>query len=123
MPAPIASTRARPNSRAALCRELLDIEREHREVFARIDAIKADLKRIAAAEGSFREDFPGLGHVSVSPEKPKTYKGDLPVLSGDAWLALKQKQRDRLVADGLVRIEPQYTGAYYGRVDAKLLTA
>lgn len=118
----VARTKAKAPTRAELCRELLDIELEHQLVFERIDAIKAELKRIALADGQFRETFPGIGYVSVSPEKPKTYKGDLPVLVGDAWLALRDKQRDKLVADGLVRIEAQYSGAYYGRVEAKLIT-
>lgn len=119
---PIARTKAKPPMRAELCRELLDIELEHRETFERIDTIKAQLKLIATVDGQFREVIPGLGHVSVSPEKAKSYKGDLPVLVCDAWLALKEKQRDKLVTDGLVKIEPQYSGAYYGRVEAKLTT-
>lgn len=119
---PIARKKAKAPTRAELCRELLDLELEHKDVFERMDAIKADLKLIATVDGSFREVFPGLGHVSVSPEKPKTYKGDLPVLVGETWLALKDKQRDKFIADGLVKIEAQYSGAYYGRVEAKLIT-
>lgn len=120
MPPAVAKSKAKAPTRAELCRELLDIEIEHRETFARIDAIKAELKQRASVDGSFREVFPGIGHVSVSPAKPKAYKGDLPTLVGEAWLALKQPKRDKLIADGLVKIEPQYSGAYYGRVDVEL---
>ena len=125
MPTP-ARTKAKAtlkaSARAELCRELLDIELEHRAMFERMDAIKAQLKQIAGNDGQFREVFPGFGHVSVSPAKPKTFKGELPVLVGEAWLALKDTRRDKLIADGLVKIEPQFTGAYYGRVDVELHT-
>jgi hypothetical protein len=122
MPPVAAKSKAKAPTRAELVRELLEIEQEHCDVFARMDAIKADLKLIASVDGSFREIVPGLGHVSVSPAKPKNYKGDLPTLVGEAWLALKQPKRDKLIADGLVKIEPQYSGAYYGRVDVELYT-
>lgn len=120
MPAP--ARKAKPATRAELCRELLEIERDNALVFTRIDAIKTELKAMGAADGKFRETFVGLGYVSVSPARPEEITGESPVVVVAAWQALKLPRRDKLIADGLVRIEPIVKGAYHGRVDVKLVT-
>lgn len=119
MPA-AATAKAKKPTRAELCRELLNIELEHREVFDRIAAIKTDLKLIAGATGKFRETLAGLGYVSVSPATPEQVTGEAPVLQVAAWQDLKPSRRDALIEQGLVKIEPILKGAYHGRVDVKL---
>jgi hypothetical protein len=114
--------KAKPPTRAELCRELLEIERDNADLFTRIDAIKAELKFKAEVEGKFRETFAGLGHVSVSPPSPEQVTGEKPVIDVAAWSELKAARQGKLLEDGLVRIEPIIKGAYYGRVDVKLHT-
>ena len=119
---PVAARKPKPKTRAELCLELLEIERDNAETFTRIDAIKTELKLKALADGKFRETFAGLGYVSVSPAKPEEIVGEEPLVVVAAWQLLKQPKRDRLIEDGLVRITPIVKGAYHGRVDVKLLT-
>jgi hypothetical protein len=117
---PAAARKAKAPTRSELCRELLEIERDHAELFGRIDTIKAALKLQAETDGKFREIFAGLGHVAVSPPSPEQVTGTRPVIVVEAWTALKPVRQDKLLADGLVKIEPIVKGAYYGRVDVKL---
>lgn len=115
-----AGRKPKPPTRYELCRELLDLRFANREAFDRMEAIKSELKHRAAAEGKFRENFPGRGYVSVSPATPEEKLGDSPVLVIAAWDALKPLRRDKLLEDGVVRIEPIIKGAYHGRCDVKL---
>jgi hypothetical protein len=117
---PAFARKAKPPTRAELCRELLDIERDNAAIFDRISAIKTELKSIAGTEGKFRETFVGLGYVSVSPATPEEMTGEKPVLIVPAWSALKPARQEKLLEDGLVKIEPIIKGAYHGRVDVKL---
>jgi hypothetical protein len=117
---PAFARKAKPPTRAELCRELLEIERDNAEIFSRMDAIKTELKLKAEAEGKFRETFAGLGHVSVSPPAPEQVTGEKPVIVVAAWSELKPARQEKLIDDGLVAIEPIVKGAYYGRVDVKL---
>jgi len=120
MPAAAAKTKAKAPTPAELCRELLEIERDHPEIFARIDEIKTLLKLEADKVGSFRETFANLGHVSVSPSKPAEVLGEAPEVIITAWSALKQPKRDKLIADGLIKLAPLVKGASYGQVRVKL---
>lgn len=106
--------------RQVLCRELLEIELKHKEVFDRMDAIKTELKAIAKTDGKFRETFVGLGYVSVSPAQPEQVTGEAPVLSVTAWMELSESRQGKLVEQGLVRIEPTIKGASYGQVRVNL---
>ena len=115
-----AAKKPKPATRLDLCRELLEIERDHAAVFTRIEAIKAELKLRAHSDGKFREVIAGLGHVSVSPARPEETIGHAPIVVVAAWEGLKPARQEKLIADGVVRIEPIIKGAYYGRVDVKL---
>jgi len=55
----------------------------------------------------------------VSPESPKTFKGDFPMVNVIQWKALKPKRREKLLADGFVEIESRWSKAYYGQVSVK----
>lgn len=103
-----------------LCEELLGIERDNPQIFARIDEIKTLLKLHADDNGSFRETFANLGYVSTSPSKPAEVVGEAPEVVVTAWQALKQPKRDKLIADGLVILAPIVKGASYGQVRVKL---
>ncbi|HEY8838530.1 MAG TPA: hypothetical protein VIO16_12835 [Dehalococcoidia bacterium] len=117
---PAAARKAKAPTRLELCRELLEIERANAEIFTRIDAIKTELKIKALADGKFRETFAGLGYVSVSPARPEEMTGEAPVIVVSAWSTLKPARQEKLLEDGLVKIEPIIKGAYHGRVDVKL---
>lgn len=120
---PAFARKLKPPTRAELCRELLEIERDNAAIFSRIDEIKTVLKLKAEAEGKFRETFAGLGHVSVSPPSPEQITGHAPVVDVGAWSELRASRQEKLIEDGVVKIEPIVKGAYYGRVDVKLHAA
>lgn len=105
--------------RAKLCDELLGIHTGNNEIFGRIDAIKTELKALAGVCGGFRETRVGIGYVSVSPESPKSFKGDFPMVNVAAWQALRPKKREKMLADGFVEIESRWSKAYYGQVTVK----
>ncbi|NWG25671.1 MAG: hypothetical protein HXY30_14865 [Pseudorhodoplanes sp.] len=108
-------------SRRALAEELVGYHRTHRAMFERIDGLKARLKQLATEAGeNFKEEFAGLGAVNVVSAKEPQYKGDLPVLDCETFNALTKSKKDRLIADGLVKIEGQYSGRSYGSVTVKL---
>jgi hypothetical protein len=46
--------------------------------------------------------------------------GEQPVIDVANWQGLKEARREKLLADGLVSIQPIVKGAYYGRVEVKL---
>lgn len=107
-------------SRIELCQELIDLRVANRDAFDRMEALKSILKDRAKVDGSFRQEFPGIGFVSASPAKAESKIGDAPALVITAWDALKQPRRDRLLADGLVSIQAIMKGAYHGRAEVKL---
>lgn len=108
-------------ARRELCLELIGIQKKHADPLARMEAIKAELKQIAAEAGeNFKEEFPTDGSVSVSRPKKGDFKGSFPVLQMPAWLALKPKAQDKLKEQGLVAIEDKWGGDYYGAVTVKI---
>lgn len=120
MPATAAVKKPKPKTNAELCLELLHLERDHADIFARADAIKAELKSKGI---KFRETVPGLGYVSVSPPTPEEVTGEAPELAVAAWQALTDGRRAKLLEQGLVKVVPTIKRAFYGRVEAKLQIA
>jgi len=107
--------------RADLCGALLKVRGEHAVVFDRIDAINTELKAIAAELGeSFRETVVGVGYVSVSPPSPAKFKGDFPIVVVENFQKLKPARREKLVADGIIKIDSTWSKPYYGQVTVKL---
>ncbi len=107
--------------RAGLALELLELRKNHGEIFGRIEAINTELKAIASDEGeSFRETIVGVGYVSVSPPSPAKFKGDFPIVQIEAWKALKPARQQKLIDDGVVKIEGSWSKPYYGQVTVKL---
>src|SRR4051794_2635385 len=105
------------NERRALAHELVGIHRTHRIDLERADGIKAELKAIATADGEkFGEMFPGEGEVKVSGDKAAS--GVVPRVDAEAFLALSDARRQKLIDDGVIVLEP--ARASYGRVTVKL---
>lgn len=121
------SRKAKPDkkilaTRLALADELLGIHRKLAPQFARMDEIEVLLKAIArdTAE-SFKEEFAGKGHVAVAGPVAAEFKGNVPVIQTEAWLALKPAEKKDLEKRGVVAIEPQYGRASNGRVTVKVV--
>lgn len=119
---PQAARKPKKPTRRELCEELLDLRRDPVVAAAidRMEAVKSELKALAGTDGKFREVFVGIGYVSASPATAECTIGQAPVLVVNTWTALKDARREKLIEDGLVRIEPIIKGAYHGRVDVKL---
>lgn len=107
--------------RIELCTELLGINIKHKAVFARVDELKSELKKFATDAGeNFKETIKGKGFVYVAGEKEGTFKGDLPVVQPEVWKTLPGPQQDALIKKGVITIEPQKSGKYYGAVKVTL---
>jgi hypothetical protein len=123
MPTAAAKPKAKPLSVRDLCRELLVIERDNPAIFARIGEIKTLLKVEADATGKIREVFAEkdlVGFVSASPSKPEETLGEGPEIVVGAWNQLPNHRQQKLIEQGLVKIEPIVKGAYPGQVRSKL---
>ena len=117
----LAPSKSDLQKRQSLCDELVGIHKKHAATFDRVDAIKSELKQLATDAGeSFKISIAGKGEVNVSGSKKGAYKGDLPILQSDAWLGLTEKQREKHIETGLIKIEAQFGGDYYGAVKVKL---
>ena len=97
-----------------IAEELVQIFKANAAVLARADELKSALKD--GATGNFKEVFTGLGEVSVSAPKSGAFKGTFPTVVVENFLALKPKEKAKLVADGLIKMEDVYGGDYYGAV-------
>lgn len=85
-----------------------------------IDALKEDLRKIAEERGQgFTEEIDG-GSVQVTTARKREFKGIMPVLNAEAWLALPEKRQDALVEQGLVVLEQQWASASRPSVTVRL---
>lgn len=107
-------------SKEKLAEELIRLRRLYEPHEARDKEICAELKRLAAGDGNFEVVVSGKGRIKVSAPKDKAMKGIAPEIVIEKFMALPDRQRDRLRELGVVRMEPQYTGAYYGAVTVEL---
>jgi len=125
--ATVTSRRAAPapkllKLRRSLAEELLGINVKLAPDFARMSAIEAELKKHATDHGEgFKEDFGALGYVSASGACAAEFKGEVPQIQTEVWLALKAAERKALQKTGLVVVEKQYGKASNGRVTVKVL--
>jgi hypothetical protein len=109
--------------RRRLAKKLVDLHLRFAKQFAEIDGIKSSL--IANAEnagGGFREVFEKKGQVTVAAPKAKECRGTIAVLDQAAFKALPDSRREKLIADGLVTEQEDWSGAFYGRATVKLFT-
>lgn len=101
-----------------LAEELAKLFKDHDAVFARADELKSALKD--GATENFKEVFAGIGEVSVSAPKKGKFKGTVPTLTVDTFLAFTEAKRKKLVDDNLVTMVDEYGGDYYGAVKVKV---
>lgn len=114
-----AAAKAKPKINTnALGHELLTLFKKNADDLKRIDEIKSTLK--TNAQVNYKIDIAGLGTVTVSAPKDKTFKGTVPKVVAEAFLGLTETKRKKLLDDGLVVMENEYTGQYYGSVTTKL---
>lgn len=107
--------------RRSIAEELLGIEQRHAPLFSRMKGLKKSLIAIATAGGeNFQELFGKIGVVRVNRAKPSEVKGEVPDLDAAAFLALTDRDRQRLIDKGVVKMVESKTGAYYGGVTVDL---
>jgi hypothetical protein len=123
---PTATSRRAPPAakvlkrRRELAEERLKIERKLGPDYARIAELEAELKAMATEAGeSFKEQF-GADYVSTSGAVAAEFKGNVPVVQTEIWLALKPAERKDFERRGIVKAEPQYGRASNGRVTVKV---
>jgi hypothetical protein len=108
------------NDREALAEELLRIERKQADDNARKREIKSELIAHAGNEGhSLKIEIAGLGVVKVSPAHGAEPKGMEPVVQA-AFLEASEKERDKVIAKGFIKMEVAYSRPYYGSVTPDL---
>src|SRR5215468_9700187 len=110
---------ASPN-REKLAEELIRLRKVYEPHEARDKEICAELKRIAGEGGNFEVVVKGRGRIKVSAPKDKAMKGIAPEIAVDLFMTLPLRERERLIDRGIVKMEPQYAGAYYGAVTVEL---
>jgi|SRR5215467_8524167 len=108
------------SDREKLAEELIRLRRVYEPHEARDKEICAELKRLAAGAGNFEVVIKRKGRIKVSAPKEKAMKGIAPEIVVDKFMALPERERAKLTERGIVRMEPQYTGAYYGAVTVEL---
>jgi hypothetical protein len=110
--------------RTDLAKELLTLTKKLKPETDRMTAIEDELKKSATdGKESFIEVVDKLGKVTVAPGYTGEFKGNVPMIQTEAWLALKPAERKRLEKDGLVKTEPQWGKNSSGRVTVKLAGA
>ena len=108
--------------REALVQERLEIELKLKPHNDRIAAIDTDLKRRATKAGTgFKIELDKLGYVKVDPGHEAEFKGNVPQIQTEAWLALKPNERKAHENSGLVAVTAQWGKASGGRVTVKLV--
>jgi hypothetical protein len=106
--------------REKLADELIRLRTIYQPYEARDKEVCAELKRLAGESGNFEVVIKGKGRIKVSKPKAKEMTGLAPEIVVEAFLGLPQRERDRLEEKGIVKMAPQYTGAYYGAVTVEL---
>lgn len=99
------------NSRRAIAEKLLKLQSSIAREITQIDTCKEQLREIAESEGGFTEEIEGLGAVEVKGGTEKKFKGLVPTLHPEAFMALSEKQRGKLADQGLVTMEQDWSAA------------
>jgi hypothetical protein len=110
--------------RRGIARTLLSLRLRHAKLFDEIDGLKASLILNAKKAGEgFREVFDKKGIITVAAPKDKEFKGEVPEVDPDAFGALPEAKRQKLIAEGIVKIVPHWSRDFHGRVDVKTFAA
>lgn len=108
-------------SRRKIAEELLELQGQVEPTLLRIDALKEALREICTSSGeAFTEEVAGKGSVEVKAGNDKKFKGLLPELKAEVFLELPESRRDKLIADGLVAMEQQWSKATKPSVTVRL---
>jgi hypothetical protein len=83
---------------------------------AAIEALKTALRGVALAQGSFTEHVAGLGRVEVKAAKKASFKGTMPTLVPELYLAMTEEERTALTASGVVVMAEQWSKPFSGAV-------
>lgn len=123
---PATSRKSAPSDKSLSARRKLCIERRDAEHAASAhDALRAKLdarlKVLATEAGeSFTERFDNGDEVRVSPGCAAEFRGDVPVVVSEAWIALAPAEKKKLQNAGLIKLEPNWGRASSGRVTVKI---
>lgn len=109
------------NSRSAIAKVLLETQRRISADLLRIDGLKEQLRDLCEKDGAgFTEEVEGLGSVEVKAGAPAKLRGILPELDPEAFLALPESRRAKMIGDGLVEMAEQWSKASKPSVTVRL---
>lgn len=97
------------NSRTAIAKQLLELQKKIAPDLLKIDGLKDQLRGICGEDGAFTEEVEGLGSVEVKAGQEKKFKGLVPTLHADAYMALSDARRGTLEKDGIVTMEQEWS--------------
>lgn len=116
-----AAAKPQPIDRARIAREIVDLSTSIAPTVAKIDALKDQLRTVSDELGAgFTEEVAGKGSVEVKAATTRSFKGTLPKLVAETFLALKDASRRKLIDDGLVVEEQQWTRPSKASVTVRL---
>lgn len=98
------------DNRHSLAENVLRLARKIQPDVNSIEADKEKLRAICAQSGEgFTEAVEKLGEIEVKAGQDKKFKALVPVLDPEKFLDLASGQQEKLVKDGVVVMERQYT--------------
>lgn len=90
-------------ARKKIAEKLVDLQAEVAPTLQKIDDLKDQLREAAIEKGAgFTEEVTGKGTVEVTAEHKAAFKGLMPMLVAEVFLALKDAAKKKLRDDGLV---------------------
>lgn len=112
---------ARKPDRRAISEEILKLTRKIAPDVDTIESRKEELRGISAETGEgFTEEIEKLGVVEVKAGREKSFKGIVPTLEPEAFVALPEARQKALIADGLVKMVTEFTRASSPSVTVRL---
>lgn len=107
--------------RRQLATTLLTLQAKIAPDLLKIDDCKEALRAEAHEAGAgFTEEIPNLGAVEVKAGSKSKFKGIVPTLDPATFLALPEGRREKMIEDGLVTMEQQWTDARNPSVTVRL---
>lgn len=107
--------------RRAIAEKLLELQKKLEPDLLKIDGYKEQLRGLCQDAGeSFTEEVEGLGSVEVKAGSDKKFKGIVPTIVAETFLALPESRRKKLIDDELVVMTEQYTNARSPSVTVRL---
>ncbi len=111
------------NTRREIAQELIALERRIAPTVAEIEVLKEKLRAEAITAGAgFTEEIDG-DSVKVTAASESKLKGIMPVLKPEAFLKLAEQRREKLIADGVITMQQQWTDARKPSVKVELASA